>query len=70
MKQRGRVAANRIPISGETHEMLRDFKNGIGGDASFDDAMRILLTCIVRDGEDPFAAGKRLRELRKQGDIP
>ena len=60
--KRGRTAANRIPISEDTHIKLRDFKNGLDAGASFDDAVLLLLRLVSREGEDEYQTGKRLRQ--------
>jgi hypothetical protein len=50
---------HRIPI--KDHDLFRDLRDfAIGMDASWEDAMRRLLTATVRDDETTRRAGERL----------
>lgn len=59
-----RATNNRIPVTPDVHERLREFKNGLNVD--YDAAIALLLGFVVQAGEDEHAAGKRLRALLQE----
>lgn len=58
------AATSRIAVTPATHEQLKEFRNGLN--SSFDDAILLMLKLLIDDGEDPYLAGRRLREKLNQ----
>lgn len=59
MASQSRIATNRIPITPELHEELREFRDGLK--LSFSEAIAVLLA-EAKQGDDAYTAGKRLRK--------
>lgn len=51
---------SRIPVSDETHAIVRDFARGLG--VNMNEAVLFLLHIHVSAGDDPMAIGKGLRK--------
>lgn len=57
-------ATERIPLTPDTRDRIKDFKHGFGG--RYDDALEYLLDLVVHPGESDYEAGKRIRAQRKR----
>lgn len=57
-------ASKRIPLTPDTYEALRDFKNGLGTD--YDRAIQKLFELALDPKRDKFEAGKSLRNMQKE----
>lgn len=58
------LATSRVPVTPTVHERLKEFRNGLND--SFSEAIALLLDMAKQQGEDDYAAGKRLRTERQQ----
>lgn len=56
---KGRRMTERVPVTPETHERLKEFVVGLKG--TFDDAINYTLDKLI-DAEHPLEAGKKIRE--------
>lgn len=54
------IASQRVAVTQSTHQKLRDFSYGLG--VTHDQAIRILLECVIQPGEDAFVVGRRLQK--------
>lgn len=70
-----KASQNALPLTPTNHNRMRQFRNGLTAvvtDASFDDAIALLLDLAIKPGEDDLDAGrrlaKRLQELKRGED--
>jgi len=59
MASQSRIATNRIPITPELHEELREFRDGLK--VSFNEAIELMLRELKQE-DDAYTAGKKLRQ--------
>ena len=65
-----RRVTGRIPVTPATLERVRDFVNGLGNGATYDDALNYLMDTLGK-GQQPLLLGMEHRELfqdHKQGE--
>lgn len=59
MNKQSRQVTSRVPVTPQTLDELKEFRNGLGG--SYDDAIKMLLMLARGNETDLYIAGRNMR---------
>jgi hypothetical protein len=63
MSKQSRQVTSRVPVTPETLERLKEFRNGLDG--SYDDAINRLLDLASNGQADLYIVGRNMREAER-----